>query len=182
MTTLPVDRKILSEIERDIEVRVERREGTLVLVIERSLPQPPALVWRMLTEPALLARWSPIVPDRPLTSVGPAWSRENPEDAQVDVEVLEIEQGHRLAHRWGSELLTWTITPDGAGSRLELRHETASESMIASFAGGWRICLGTLAALGDGDTHERVVGKRAYDYGWQALHDHYQQQFASTIE
>ena len=51
-----------------------------------ELAASPAEVWAHLTDPALLARWSPIVPDRPLDSVGAAESRENPGDDPVDVE------------------------------------------------------------------------------------------------
>lgn len=34
--------------------------------MRREFPQSPERLWQMLTDPARLARWSPVVPDRAL--------------------------------------------------------------------------------------------------------------------
>jgi hypothetical protein len=62
--------------------------GRWVLTMTRALRHPSERVWPYLTEPGQLGRWSPVVPDRALTSVGPATSRETPEQNPVDAEVL----------------------------------------------------------------------------------------------
>ena len=46
------------------------------------------------------------------------------------------------------------------------------------FAAGWHICFGTLAALEQDDTVQRVVGEAASAYGWEKLRDAYDEQFA----
>jgi hypothetical protein len=45
-------------------------DGRWVLTMTRELAHPPERVWPMLTDPEQLSRWSPVVPDRPLTSAG----------------------------------------------------------------------------------------------------------------
>lgn len=182
MSNRPIDQTILNEIQRDIDVQLDRDGDAWVLTMRRRLAQRPELVWRMLTEPDLLARWSPIVPDRPFTIVGPARSRENPGDESVDAEVLEVDPPRLLVHRWGSDTLRWSVSADGAGSILQLQQRSADRAYAASLAGGWQVCFGTLAAIGDGTERERVVGQRAMDYGWQELHDRYQARFAKAEE
>ena len=53
--------------------------GTTLLTMSLRLETQPSRLWEFLTEPELLATWSPVVPDRVLAVVGPAWSRETPE-------------------------------------------------------------------------------------------------------
>jgi uncharacterized protein YndB with AHSA1/START domain len=173
MSHEPTDPRVTAEVEIDPSAAVTRADdGRWVLTMHRDLRHDPARVWRMVTEPDQLARWSPVVPDRPLTAVGPATSRENPDDDPVDAEVLHVDAGVELVHRWGPALLRWTLTPVDGGTRLELHQTFDDGSMAASYAAGWRICLGSLAASHDADV-ERVCGPRALDYGWQRLHDDY---------
>jgi uncharacterized protein YndB with AHSA1/START domain len=150
-------------------------DGGWILTMTRELAYPPERVWRILTEPERLARWSPIVPDRALTSVGPAQSREAPDAPVVDVEVLVSDAPHTLVHRWGTHLLRWTLAPTETGTRLTLA-DTLDEYADGSRNGaGWHICFATLAAyLGDA-TVDRVVGGDATDYGWAGLRDRYDQ-------
>jgi uncharacterized protein YndB with AHSA1/START domain len=147
--------------------------GRWVLTMIRELRHPADRVWQELTEPDQLGTWSPVVPDRPLTSVGPATSRETPQDQGVDAEVLVSDPPHELVHRWGGHLLRWTLTPTSNGSRLTLEHTFDERADRGMFAGGWHICLAVLTAVLDGHDAERVVGSRANDYGWSALRDRY---------
>jgi uncharacterized protein YndB with AHSA1/START domain len=126
----------------------------------------------MLVDPAHLRRWSPVVPDRPLTSPGPATCRENPGDEPNDAEVLVVEPPHTLVHQWGDDLLRWTITPAEGGAVLELRQTFDDRAAAASYAAGWQVCLGRLAAEDD-SPRERVTGPRALDYGWPDLRERY---------
>src|SRR5712691_7741319 len=147
--------------------------GRWVLTMSREFRHPAARVWPKQTEPHELGKWSPVVPDRPLTSVGPATSRETPQGEAVDAEVLLSDPPRELVHRWGPHLLRWTLTSTQSGCRLTLEHTFDERADRGSFAAGWHLCLSVLTALLDGHDVERVVGSRANDYGWSALRDRY---------
>ncbi len=147
--------------------------GRWVLTMIRELPHSVDRVWQKLTEPDQLATWSPVVPDRPLISIGPATSRETPQDQSVDAEVLVSDPPHELVHRWRGHLLRWTLTATPTGSRLTLEHTFDERTERGMYAAGWHICLAVLAAVLDGHAVGRVVGSRANDYGWSALRDRY---------
>ena len=160
------DPAIVRAIAKDVQYELNRAGDGWELTLGRHFNHAPERLWTMITDPAQLAKWSPIVPDRPLTSAGPAVSRENPDDDPVAADVIEADPPRLLVHRWGSDELRWLISPDGAGSLLELRQRFVSREMAGSYGAGWRICLGTLAVQDDGDMHERVVGQRAMAYDW----------------
>lgn len=177
----PRDEVISSQINAPIEVLLELDEEQWTLVMRRQFPHGPQKLWAMLTEPAQLARWSPIVPDRPLTEPGPAVSRENPGDAPIETEVLTVDAPRQLVHRWGGDLLSWTLIPAGESTILELRQSTDGPAAAVMLAAGWQVCLGRLAAE-DGTDRERPTGQRAMDYGWQELHNTYRNRFANHID
>ncbi|MBD8060011.1 SRPBCC domain-containing protein [Cellulomonas sp. JH27-2] len=172
MTQQDRDEQVAAAVHEPIEARVARDGATWTLVMRRHFRHRPALLWRMLTEPELLVRWSPIVPDRALTTPGPATSRENHEDDPVDTEVLAVEAPRELVHRWGADVMRWTITPAPDGAVLELRQQLGDRASAAALAAGWQVCLGRLATE-DGSDRERATGRRAMAYGWQELHDRY---------
>ena len=169
------DEAIAAAVHEPIDALLEREGDRWTLVLRRRFAHPPARLWAMLTEPDRLARWSPIVPDRPLTTPGPATSRENPEDDPVDTEVLSVDAPSELVHRWGRAVLRWTVTAAGSGAVLELRQtgdDRGADGAAAASAAGWQVCLGRLAAE-DETVRERPTGRRALAYGWQALRDRY---------
>ncbi|MFG1922967.1 SRPBCC domain-containing protein [Cryptosporangium sp. NPDC048952] len=167
------DEVVFSEIHGPLDAVVERDETRWTLVLRRAFRHDAKRLWEMLVDPARLRKWSPIVPDRPLTSVGPATCRENPDDAPNDAEVLLVDPPHVLVHRWGTDLMRWTVTPSDDGCVLELRQTFDDRSMAPAYAAGWQVCLGRLAAEDDTD-RERVTGPRALDYGWPDLRDSYE--------
>jgi uncharacterized protein YndB with AHSA1/START domain len=156
------------------EATLTNAAGCWVLTMTRALRHPAERVWPYLTEPHLLSRWSPVVPDRPLDSVGPATSHETPEERGVDAEVLVLDPPRELVHRWGRHTLRWTLTPTATGSRLTLEHSFDERPDLGDFAAGWHLCLAVLVAVLDGHAVERVVGRRAFEYGWPALRDRYE--------
>lgn len=169
----PMDPGIVAQLGVDVPATLGRAGGRWVLVLRRRLPHDPLRVWQHLTRPDLLAQWSPVVPDRVLDAPGPATARENPVDDPVDAEVLAVDAPRLLEHRWAGHVLRWTLTPVEGGTDLELRQTFDDRTEAGSYAAGWRVCLATLAASDDGAPHERVVGHRARDYGWEALRDGY---------
>src|SRR5699024_1219959 len=102
MTASDIDRRIA-----DLPVAVDLTEDAVILEVDLS--GTGAQIWEHLTDPELLATWSPIVPERPLTEPGPVLSRETPEAEPVAVDVLATAGDHALTHRWGDELLEWLI-------------------------------------------------------------------------
>lgn len=172
--TNPIDPVVAAIVDRQsTDATVINVGGRWVLRITRDLPHAVERVWPKLIEPDELRKWSPVVPDRALTWVGPATAHESPDQDAVDAEVLVSDRPRELAHRWGSHVLRWTLTPTADGCRLTLEHTFDEHAERASFAAGWHICLAALTALLDGHDAERVVGSRATDYGWQALEARY---------
>lgn len=173
MTDEPRDEAVAAEARLPIEVRLEHDESDWTLIMRRRFPHAPARLWEMITDPELLARWSPVVPDRPLDRPGPATCRENPEDEPLDAEVLIADPPRKLVHRWDAEILSWTITRGDDGTTLELRQSLSDHPRASQYAAGWHLCLGRLAVEDDGFAHERVVGGRAGAYGCGELIQRY---------
>ncbi len=93
-----------------MDATLHNRDGAWVLTLEREFAHPPEVVWPWLTDPERLARWSPIVPDRPLDAPGARRVRENPGDEPVDGEVLSVDPPRELVHRWGEDLVRWRLS------------------------------------------------------------------------
>jgi uncharacterized protein YndB with AHSA1/START domain len=126
-----------------------------VIALDQYLAHPPAGVWRALTDPQLLARWlmpndfAPVVGHRFTFHTTP-----RPEmgfDGTVHCEVLELtpERLLRLAWRGGrlDSTVTWTLRPEGNGTRLFLEHagfdpdDPAQLHAYTIMGGGWRAIM-----------------------------------------
>ena len=103
------------------------------IVVEDVLPHAPAIVWTALTSSALIARW--LMPNDFEPIVGRRFNFRRPPMGEwngvVDCEVLEIVSERRLVYSWtggfGTPLdldtvVTWTLTPVEAGTRLRMVH------------------------------------------------------------
>ena len=163
--------------------------GTTLLTLGLTIDAPASRVWDHLTQPELLARWSPIVPDRPLTEVGPAQSHESPDAPAAEARVIEIEPGTVLRHAWGMGEVLWELTestlhtgaeaaegPTGP-THLALTQTFAQQELVPMTAAGWHVCFTVLSLVLDGQDVERVVGEDAMDVGWDALRDAYVRNF-----
>jgi uncharacterized protein YndB with AHSA1/START domain len=104
--------------------------------IVRDYPHPPAMVWRAVTEPELVARWTvtgqrgrpvgfmPIVGSRfqLVAKPVPGWR------GIVYCEVLEVDQPHLLRYTWQGEengkatIVTYRIEPGVEGTRFTFEH------------------------------------------------------------
>jgi len=93
----------------------------LSVVVERELPFPPEKIWRALTQPHLIEAWlmkndfKPVMDHR---------FRFTADWGSVDCQVMTVEPNRTLAYSWGAfglgSIVTWTITPTGAGSHLRM--------------------------------------------------------------
>lgn len=133
-------------------------EPTQSIEVDYELPQPPEVVWRALTEPALLAKW--LMANDIKAVVGHRFTFQAPPvpgqwDGRVDCEVLEVVPAKLLRYSWqgGSDALegyggrlntvvTWTLAPSSSGgTTLHLSHAgfTAKNRFAFENMGkGWR--------------------------------------------
>jgi uncharacterized protein YndB with AHSA1/START domain len=134
-------------------------KGTESIVVDYTLTEPPAQIWRALTEPKLLAQW--LMENDIQPTVGHRFTfRSQPQgdwDGMVYCEVLEADPPHKLVYSWqgGSEkdaaagpkldtTVTWTLTPTPAGGTLlHLVHEgfRPDDYAFQVIGQGWRSML-----------------------------------------
>jgi uncharacterized protein YndB with AHSA1/START domain len=111
------------------------------VVVEREMPHSPEKIWRALTESHLLEEWlmkndfKPVVDHRFKFSAD--WG-------SVDCRVLEVEPNKSLSYTWGAfgmgTVVTWTLTPSGAGTRVSMEQAGFPLSQERAFQGakmGW---------------------------------------------
>jgi uncharacterized protein YndB with AHSA1/START domain len=115
--------------------------------VDQFLAHPPGKVWRVLTDPGLLARWfmpndiKPVVGHRfhLVAEAGPGVGFAG---GPVPCEVLEVEPQQLLKFKWGEWwTVTWRLRPEGKGTRLLLTHDGfgPDELRIRTIMdGGWR--------------------------------------------
>lgn len=121
--------------------------------LETTLPYPPALVWRALTESVLMSQW--FMENDFVPRVGHRFQfRDKPQmgwDGVVNAEVTVVNEGAALAYVWTANAsptpttVTWTLAPSGSGTKLTLDHTGFSGPrgmMIAHILGnGWKSAL-----------------------------------------
>ena len=96
-----------------------------IITVEHVYTQPPARVWRALTDPALVARWwapgdiRAEVGHRFELDIGP-WGKQACEVLAVDPERLFR---FRFAAATLDTIITFALAADGTGTRLTLTHE-----------------------------------------------------------
>lgn len=126
--------------------------GPGVIAVDQFLAHPPEKVWRALTDAELLARW--LMPNDLKPIVGHRFTfRTEPRPRQgfdgiVHCEVLAVEPRRLLRIAWrGGRLdttVTWTLTPEGRGTRLLLEHagfdpdDPIQRQAFTIMGGGWR--------------------------------------------
>ncbi|MFE3830292.1 SRPBCC family protein [Streptomyces sp. NPDC059092] len=153
-------------------------DGRSALRMERRLPHPPEKVWAALTDPAALRGWFPAEVTVDLTRGGPMSFRfpgAEAGDPGTTGTVTDVEEPRLFAFTWGTDHLSWTVTPDGEGSLLTLVHTFGDRPGAASFASGWQLCVGALARLLDGapagtgrdrgGLHESYISRFGLDRG-----------------
>jgi len=124
---------------------------TRSVIVERDIPHPPEKIWRALTQPHLIQEWlmkndfAPTVDHQFRLSAD--WGG-------VDCKVLTIEPNKTLSYTWvamGLEsVVTWTLTPEGAGTHLRMEHAGFPMDRNQAYMGamhGWKQFIGKLEAL-----------------------------------
>lgn len=97
---------------------------TETIHVDQFLAQPPAKVWRMLTEPDRLARWWAAGDIQP--EVGHRFTLDMGGWGQSHCTVTEVRPEHLLRYTFGEGTMDWTLTwrleAEGTGTRLFLEH------------------------------------------------------------
>ncbi|MFB7651132.1 MULTISPECIES: SRPBCC domain-containing protein [unclassified Streptomyces] len=99
-------------------------ENNNTITCEKFLPHPPAAVWKALTDPDLHARWWAAGDVKPV--VGHRFTLDMGNFGSQPCEVTEVDDQRLLAYRFAESTLdttiTWTLRPEGEGTRLVLTH------------------------------------------------------------
>jgi uncharacterized protein YndB with AHSA1/START domain len=123
----------------------------VAVVVERDMPFPPEKIWRALTQPHLIEEWlmkndfKPVVDHR--FSLRADWG-------EVDCRVLAVEPHRTLSYAWAAygvdTIVTWTLTPAGAGTRLRMEQSGFRPDRQQAYQGaqgGWQRFLDALETL-----------------------------------
>jgi uncharacterized protein YndB with AHSA1/START domain len=114
---------------------------TRTVTVEREFAHPPEKIWRALTQPHLIEAWlmkNDFVPAlHHRFKLSADWG-------SVDCEVLEIEPNRSLSYTWAAmgldSVVTWTLTPAGAGTHLKVEQTGFQPGQDAAYNGakyGW---------------------------------------------
>jgi uncharacterized protein YndB with AHSA1/START domain len=136
---------------------------------ERHLPDPPAAVWRAITEPDQLQAWFPcdVAVDR--WEVGqPITFRFHNLDLTLSGEVLVVDEPDVLSFTWGGETLRIELSPERRGTRLVLIDELPAP-FAARNAAGWEDCL------------DHLEGRPPADGSWTRHFEEYAAEFGAVI-
>jgi uncharacterized protein YndB with AHSA1/START domain len=119
--------------------------------LERHLPDPPAIVWRAISERDQLRSWFPcdVIVEGGHWLVGAKITFAFPPeviDMTLAGEVLVVEEPRLLSYSWGDEILHFVLSAETDGTRLVLTNELPPER-AARNAAGWDGCLDQLAGL-----------------------------------
>jgi uncharacterized protein YndB with AHSA1/START domain len=128
---------------------------TRSVVVEREIPHPPEKLWRALTQPHLIAEW--LMKNDFLAMVGHRFSLRGDWGGVLDCEVLAIEPNKSLSYTWYhahddaaynlNSIVTFTLTPTGAGTRLRMEQRGFRPDQKQAFGGamhGWQQFFGKL--------------------------------------
>jgi uncharacterized protein YndB with AHSA1/START domain len=118
--------------------------------VDLFVAHPPTMVWRALPDPAMLARW--LMPNDFVPVLGHRFTfRTDPVpgfDGIVACQVLEVDVETKLKISWANSAgldttVTWTLAPEGRGTRILLVHDGFDEGDPRQLAarqgmgGGW---------------------------------------------
>lgn len=129
----------------------ETSTETLTVIVEREVPYPAEKIWRALTQPHLIEEWlmkNNFKPDHGHRfNLTADWGA-------VDCQVQAVEPNKSLSYSWDTKdlksLVTWTLTPTGAGTRLRMEQSGFRPDQQSYYQGatvGWPRFLSALEAV-----------------------------------
>ncbi len=121
------------------------------VVVEREMPFPPARIWRALTQPHLIAEWLLQSDFAPVVGRDFKFKQEW---GAIDCRVTEVEPERSLAYTWAAfgleSSVTWTLTPNGQGTRLRMEQVGFRRDQEEAFRGAraaWKGYFGQLESV-----------------------------------
>ena len=115
---------------------------TRAVIVEREMPFPPEKLWRALTQPHLIAEWLMKNDFQPVVGQGFTLSGDW---GSVDCQVRTLEPNKTLSYTWDAmgleSVVTWTLTPVGAGTHLRMEQSGFRPDQQQAYAGaqyGWQ--------------------------------------------
>lgn len=114
---------------------------TLSVVVERDIAYPPEKIWRALTQSHLIEEWLMKNDFKPAAghrfNLTANWGA-------VACQVRTVEPNKTLTYTWDTKdlksVVTWTLTPAGAGTRLRMEQSGFQPDQQPYFRGakaGW---------------------------------------------
>ncbi|MFB4299782.1 SRPBCC family protein [Actinomadura sp. NTSP31] len=141
--------------------------GRPAVRFERIYDHPVDRVWRMVSDPAELARWFPSPEITIDLAVGGAITFSgdpNMPGATSTGRVIDLAPPRRLAFTWGGDELHFDLEPLAGGrTRFVLTNVLGARNAAARNAAGWDLCLSTLDALAEDRAAEPGEWKPKYD-------------------
>jgi uncharacterized protein YndB with AHSA1/START domain len=122
-------------------------EGRPTVRVERTYPHRIEKVWRAVTTPEHLGQWFPSAVQVDLRPGGAMRFGTFAGDAGETGAIEEVDAPRRLVFTWGTDRLTFELTPDGDGTRFSVVHSFDDRYGAASFATGWELCLAGLQSV-----------------------------------
>jgi len=126
----------------------EAATETKTVTVEREVPFPPEKIWRALTQPHLIEEW--LMKNDFKAERGHSFTLKG-DWGSADCRVLELEPNRSLSYTWDSmgleSVVTWTLTPAGAGTRLRMDQSGFRADMKQGLMGataGWQRFFGAL--------------------------------------
>jgi uncharacterized protein YndB with AHSA1/START domain len=124
---------------------------TRSVTVERDFPHPPEKLWRALTRPELIQEW--LMKNDFMPSAGHQFTLQG-DWGSVACRVLEVEPQKTLSYTWEAmgleSVVTWTLTPSAAGTRLRMEQEGFRADQEQAYQGaqyGWQKFFGGLESL-----------------------------------
>ncbi|MBP0579962.1 SRPBCC domain-containing protein [Labrys sp. LIt4] len=128
---------------------------TRTVIVEREIPHPPEKLWRALTQPHLIEAWLMKNDFEPV--VGHRFNLRGEWGGVLDCEVLTVEPHRTLSYSWNfshedaaydlKSVVTFTLTPTGAGTHLRMEQAGFRPSQRQAYGGakaGWQQFLANL--------------------------------------
>ena len=130
--------------------------STRSVIVEKEFPHPPEKVWRALTESSLIEQWLMKNDFQPVAG-HPFTLRAEPVpnwNGVIDCQVIAAEPFRTLSYFWGAfgleSVVTWTLTPTGAGTHVRMEHSGFGADQEAAYKGakyGWQKFIGGLERI-----------------------------------
>ena len=151
---------------------IERRDGTVIFRYERLLPHPVEVVWKAITEPDEIERWTGSRPEIDPWPGGRYVTRHRGGE-QVADRITRLEPPRLFEHTFWvhvnpTALVTWELSPVGGGCLLVLTHRLDLDdvrraaatvaagdgiaAIVSSNGAGWHRLLDMLGGTLDGQS------------------------------